>query len=184
MNTRNKNRPKLKLHRKIHRFFAIACMLFFLIIPITGILLGLKKHSGGVLLAESRQGSSTNISEWLSYDSLTKIAFIMLKDSDFKINSTAIERIDARPEKGMVKFVFNDHFTEIQLDAATGALLYKGIRWADVIEKIHDGSYVDHRLGNREEYFKLTYTVLMGLSLITLAFTGFVIWKRPSGKKS
>ncbi len=184
MNPRNKNRSNLKMHRKIHRFFAIACVLLFLIISVTGILLGLKKHSGDVLLAESRQGSSTNISEWLSYDSLTKVAVAILKDSDLKNKSKAIDRIDARPEKGMVKFVFKDHFTEIQLDAATGTLLYQGTRWSDVIEKIHDGSYMDRQLGNQEEYLKLTYTMLMGLSLMTLSVTGFFLWKKPAGKKS
>lgn len=183
MNPRKKNHSNLRLHRKIHRFVAIAFLFFFLILSISGILLGLKKHSGGLLLAESKQGSSANISEWLSYDSLTAIAVNIFRDSVSKNKSTAIDRIDARPEKGMVKFVFKEHFTEIQLDAATGALLYAGTRWSDVIEHIHDGSFVDRSLGIRGEYFKLTYTLLMGLSLITLSVTGFFLWKRSGSKK-
>lgn len=39
--------------RKIHRISSIYLLLFFLVISVTGIIPGLKKHSGGYLLAKT-----------------------------------------------------------------------------------------------------------------------------------
>lgn len=177
------SRNNLKFHRKYHRIFAIWFLFFFLILSGTGILLGWKKHSAGVILPRSMEGSSKNISEWLSFDSLTTIAIKVLHDSVSEDMDPGLNRIDARPGKGMVKFVFGKHFTEIQLDAATGEVLFIGKRWSDVIEHVHDGSIIDRWLGINGEYFKLIYTSLLGLSLLLLSITGFFLWKRNGSKK-
>jgi hypothetical protein len=183
MKTKITSRNNLKFHRKYHRIFAIWFLFFFLILSATGIFLGWKKHSAGVILPKSMQGSSKNISDWLSFDSLTSSAIKVLHDSVSEELDIKLNRIDARPDKGMVKFVFEKHFTEIQLDAATGEVLYVGKRWSDVIEHVHDGSIIDRWLGINGEYFKLIYTSLLGLSLLLLSATGFFLWKRNGSKK-
>lgn len=96
------SRNNLKFHRKYHRIFAIWFLFFFLILSGTGILLGWKKHSAGVILPRSMEGSSKNISEWLSFDSLTTIAIKVLHDSVSEDMDPGLNRIDARPGKGMV----------------------------------------------------------------------------------
>ena len=58
-----------------------------------------------------------------------------------------IDRIDIRPDKGIVKFTFKDHFKGLQLDGTTGKLLSIETRKSDFIEKLHDGSILDKIFG-------------------------------------
>lgn len=50
------------------------CMMFFFI-SISGLLLGWKKHSNGIILPKSYQGTSTELKDWLPIDSLHKKHF-------------------------------------------------------------------------------------------------------------
>lgn len=168
----------LRIFRKIHRITGALLFAFFFVVAVTGLLLGWKKNSNGVLLAKSHTGSSTLAKDWLSVDSLSKQAVDYLTQSNPQL-STTIDRIDFRPEKGMVKFLFTDHFTAVQLDAATGKLLHIEQRRADYIEKIHDGSLVDHYLHIASGTFKLIYTTIMGLALLLFTITGFWLWYGP-----
>lgn len=156
-------------------------MLFavFLVVAITGLLLGWKKHSGGMILPTSYTGTSTNLSDWLPFDSLHRQATRILHDSVSPDLSLELERIDARPDKGMVKFVFIDHFYGIQLDAATGELLHIERRTSDFIENIHDGSILDYLFETDGEQIKLAYTSIIGLALLTFTITGVWLWIGP-----
>jgi uncharacterized iron-regulated membrane protein len=169
----------LRSFRKIHRATGAALFVFFFIIGITGLLLGWKKNSGGYLLAHSRKGTTTNMSQWLSTDSLSHNATRYLHLHLGHHLSSEIDRIDIRPDKGMAKFVFKDHFNALQLDLSTGQLLHIEKRRADFIEKIHDGSIVDHYLGIPQGWFKLFYTSVMALALIVFTITGFWLWYGP-----
>jgi hypothetical protein len=82
-------------------------------------------------------------------------------------------------DKGMVKFVFLDHFWGIQLDGATGKLLHIEKRRSDFIENIHDGSILDSYFKTNGEQIKLFYTSIMGLALLTFTITGFWLWYGP-----
>lgn len=175
---RQEQAKTLRIFRKIHRVTGALLFAFFFVIAVTGLLLGWKKNSGGVLLAKSYKGSSTLSKDWLSVDSLSHQAVYYLKQSDSTL-STTIDRIDFRPEKGMVKFLFTDHFTAVQIDATTGTLLHIEKRRADYIEKIHDGSLVDHYLQIPSGTFKLIYTTIMGLALLLFTITGFWLWYGP-----
>lgn len=79
----------------------------------------------------------------------------------------------------MVKFVFIDHYWGIQLDGATGKLLHIERRNSDILENIHDGSILDYYFGTTGEQFKLVYTSIMGLALLTFTITGFWLWYGP-----
>jgi len=142
-------------------------------------MLGWKKNSNGLLLAESKQGSSTQLSHWLSMDSLHKIAIKVLHDSIDAALSAETDRIDIRPSKGMVKFTFKEHFNAIQLDASTGRVLMLEKRRADWIEKLHDGSILDHYAGLSGQPFKLLYTSMIGGGLFFLTLSGFWLWYNP-----
>ena len=156
----------IRWFRKVHRKIAIFLFAFFLIISISGILLGIKKQTG--LLAPTKQGTSKDLSTWLSIDSLQKNAIRFLYDSVSTNLSAIVDRIDVRPDKGIVKFKFKEHFNGLQLDGATGELLLIEKRRSDFIEKLPGG-----------DQLKVSYTVIMGLSLFMLVITGMWLWYGP-----
>ncbi len=164
--------------RKIHRFSGIVFFVFLMLIGITGMLLGWKKHSGGLIQAETATGTSTDMKDWLSLDSLSNIAGRIIKDSVAQQLYSQPDRIDVRPDKGVIKFSFKEHYHGVQLDGATGALLKIEHRTSDLIESIHDGSIVDRYLGT-DPWFKLFYNTTLGLSLILFSLTGFWLWYGP-----
>lgn len=128
----------IRLVRRIHRLTASFLSVTLLIVAVTGILLGWKKNSNGYLHPDSHQGTTTDIARWLPLDSLRTIAIMRLHETAGEELSEELDRIDIRPDYGMVKFVFAHHYHGIQLDAATGELLHRERRRSDVIEDIHD----------------------------------------------
>ncbi|WKZ59526.1 MAG: PepSY-associated TM helix domain-containing protein [Cyclobacteriaceae bacterium] len=167
-----------RTHRKLHRIVGSFLLIFFFLISLTGLLLGWKKHSGGLILPETQKGISADLKGWLSYDSLNTLALQALRDS-LPGQSPRLDRIDARPDKGIVKFVFKDHYTEIQLDATSGKVLAVNQRTSDIIEQIHDGSILDFMVDTSNGQIKLVYTTLTGGGLALLSFTGFWLWYNP-----
>jgi uncharacterized iron-regulated membrane protein len=174
----------LRFFRQIHRISSIYLLVFFLFISVTGILLGLKKHSGGYLLADTAQGTTSDLKQWLSADSLYSIACKVLQDSISSGVSTEISRIDMRPERGTVKFLFKNHYRGVQLDGATGELLKLERRRADIIENIHTGLILDFYFNTQNEPIKLIYTLTMGVALLVLTLSGFWLWYAPRKKRN
>lgn len=183
MARRGKKTNLISTLRKIHRITAIWLFIFFFIMGASGLLLGLKKHSGGLIQARSYQGTSTDLSHWLPLETLRQKAETILRDSVSNTASRELDRIDVRHDKGMVKFIFAEGFRAIQLDGATGELLHIESRRSDFIEKIHDGSLADYYLGTRGEPFKVIYSTTMGLALLLFTITGFWIWYGPRRRK-
>ena len=167
----------IRWFRWLHRKIAIFLFVFFLIISVTGLLLGIKKQTG--LLAPTQKGVSSDLSTWLSVDSLKKNAVRYLHDSVFPTLSGTVDRIDIRPDKGIIKFTFKDHFKGVQLDGTTGKLLSIEIRKSDFIEKIHDGSILDRIFHTDGDQIKVGYTITMGFCLFMLVLSGIWIWYGP-----
>lgn len=178
MNTKQHARI-LRIVRKIHRTTGAVLFVLFLFVSITGLLLGWKKHTGGYILPKSHKGTSIDLKDWLSYDTLHTLACQYLHDSVSSTLSLELERIDARPDKGMVKFVFIEGFWGIQVDGATGKLLHIERRRSDFIENIHDGSILDYVFKTDDEQLKLIYTTITGIALLTFTVTGFWLWYGP-----
>lgn len=154
-------------------------LLCLLVMGGTGLLLGLKKQTG--LLPPTRQGTSTDARTWLSIDSIRSVA-VRYASRTLK-KSAEIDRIDIRPAKGTAKIVFARHFTELQIDCATGAVLSVETRRSDIIEKIHDGSVLDLLAGTDNDPIKVTYTFAVSTGLILLSVTGFWLWYNPKRMK-
>lgn len=169
----------LRTLRSVHRKIAAFLFLFFFFISISGILLGWKNNSNGTILPKTEIGTTTNLKNWLSIDSLHQKAIAILQDSVSPKVSLTINRIDIRKNKGVVKFVFENHYWEIQLDGATGNLLHIGKRNSDLIENIHDGSILDYWFNTSKKTFKLIYTTIMGVSLLVFTISGFWLWYGP-----
>jgi uncharacterized iron-regulated membrane protein len=179
----NKQRKRqadiLKLARKLHRTTGALLFIFFFIVACTGLLLGWKKHSGGIILPKSYEGSSLEIKDWLPVDVLHQKAVVVAREQISPDISLELERIDFRPDKGMVKFVFVEDFWGVQLDCATGELLHIERRRSDFIEKVHDGSILDYWIDADEGYIKLFYTTMMGGALLLFTISGFWLWYGP-----
>jgi uncharacterized iron-regulated membrane protein len=169
----------LRSLRVWHRNIGLISLLFLSFTATTGLLLGWKKHSGGFLLAETRHGSSSDLKDWLSLDSLLRIAERTIRDSVDAELSTRVDRMEVRANKGVVKFTFRDHFWGLQIDGATGEVLFIERRRADLIERLHDGSFWDSLMGTRDEAIKLFYTTLSGLALLLLCLSGLWLWYGP-----
>lgn len=167
----------IRVFRWAHRKLAILLFVFFAIISLTGILLGLKKNTG--LLAPTTTGVSSQLATWLPLDSLEALAKAYLHDTVSGNLNDAIDRLDIRPDKGIVKFLFKDHYWGLQLDGTNGKLLLVERRSSDFIEDLHDGSILDNVFGTSDEQVKVGYTVLMGISLFMLVATGFWLWYGP-----
>lgn len=169
----------IRIARRIHRTLGIFLFALFLLVGVTGLLLGWKKHSGGYILPKSYSGVSTDMAGWLSIDELSRRAFRVAREEIDPEMSLALERIDIRPDKGMVKYVFLDGYWGVQLDCTTGALLHIERRRSDFIENVHDGSVFDHYLGTSSEQIKLVYTTVSGFALLGFSMTGFWLWAGP-----
>ena len=178
-NKRVKQAKVLRVFRKIHRVTGALLFVFFFIVAITGLLLGWKKHSAGLILADTQSGTSSDLKTWLPMDSLQLLAVQFLHQNVSPSLSDEIDRIDVRPGKGVVKFSFKNHYWGLQLDGATGKLLQVEQRRSDFIEHIHDGSIIDNLLNTSAGLFKLFYTTVMGLALILFTVTGFWLWYGP-----
>jgi len=171
----------IRIFRWLHRKIAIPTLVFMFIIALTGVLLGVKKQTG--LQAPTMTGASKELKSWLPIDSLAQIAKQILADSINNTLPSALDRIDIRPEKGIAKFVYTDHYWSIQLDGTTGILLSIERRNSDLIENIHDGSIVD-RIFKTGEKAKIFYTVVSGLCLMLLVMSGFWLWYGPKRLRS
>lgn len=169
----------LKFARKLHRTTGALLFIFFFIIAATGLLLGWKKHSGGIILPKSYQGKSTEIKNWLPVEVLHQKALAAARERISPDLSPEMERIDFRPDKGMVKFVFVEDYWGVQIDCTTGEVLHIERRRSDFIENIHDGSILDYVIATEDGQFKLVYTTIMGSALLLFTISGFWLWYGP-----
>ena len=169
----------LRSVRKIHRYTGIFLFAFFFIIAITGLLLGWKKNSFGLILPASSTGTSTQLGEWKSTEMLNHLADSVLRANTGQETPTDLDRIDIRKDKGIVKFVYIHNYWEVQLDGATGNALQISQRRSDLIEDLHDGSFFDLYFNTKGEPIKLVYTFIMGTALLTFTITGFWLWYGP-----
>ena len=145
-----------------------------MLMGVSGLLLGWKKQTG---LLPATQASASGEASWISLDSIQAIAKTYARTSLGE--SDEIDRIDIRPAKGIAKIRFARHFTEVQIDGKTGAILSVQHRTSDLLEMIHDGSIIDYWFGNKNDAAKLLYTSLVSSGLILLSFSGFWLWYNP-----
>ena len=89
-----------------------------------------------------------------------------------------IDRLDVRPDKGVVKVRANNKW-EIQIDTFTGQVMQVAYRRSDFIEQLHDGSWFHDKI-------KLWIFLPSGIILFGLWITGvymlivpyYIKWKR------
>lgn len=180
---RKKQAQVIRIFRKLHRMTGILLVSFFLVISVTTLLLGWKKHSGDVIMPQTRQGISSNLEEWIPLNQLHLMAVDSMETHVPKYAPFVLDRMDVRKDEGIIKFSFKNNYLEIQLDASSGQILSIGTRRADLFEAIHDGSILDTWFDTSHGQFKLIYTTTMGSGLLLFTISGFWLWYGPKRMK-
>lgn len=152
--------------RKIHKWGAIIIAAPFLVVIITGILLQLKKNV--VWVQPAMQKGVSQVPE-ISFDSILQISS-SVPEAEIK-NWSDINRLDVRPDKGVVKVRSNNHW-ELQIDTKTGEILSSTFRRSDIIEMMHDGSWF-------HEHAKLWLFLPSGIVVLILWITGIYLFLIP-----
>lgn len=153
-------------NRRLHRWGAVAVAVPFLLVLCTGLLLQLKKQLPWVQPPE-RRGATTapalSLPEVLARAAAVEGAGIRGWED--------VERIDVRPDRGLVKVVARSRW-EVQLDAHSGAVLQAAVRRSDLIEQLHDGSWF--HASAKTLVFLPAALVVLGLWV-----TGMYLWLLP-----
>jgi uncharacterized iron-regulated membrane protein len=121
-------------NRRLHRWGSAVVALPFLVVLCTGLLLQVKKQVTWVQPPEQRGNGVPTLAlpDVLARVQAVPQAGIRTWDD--------VERVDVRPGKGIMKVIGRSRW-EVQLDAATGAVLQVAYRRSDLIEQLHDGSF-------------------------------------------
>src|SRR5687768_4121379 len=154
------------LNRKVHNWAAFAISLPLLVIICSGIMLQLKKQSSWVQPPE-RPGTPGVPS--INFDQILEVCGRVL---EMEVRSWAdVNRIDVRPSKGMLKVWAKSNW-EAEIDISTADVLQVAYRRSDMIESIHDGSWL-------HEGVKLWVFLPAGLTLLLLWMTGMYLFVLP-----
>ncbi len=155
-----------KTQRKLHRIGAILVLLPALGIFTTGVLLQLKKDWTWVQPSTIAGESSELVITW---DQV--LAAVMGIEETEVAGWQDIERLDVRPERGMLKVRCRNRW-EVQVDTKTGAVLQSTYRRSDLIEELHDGSWFHDNV-------KLFIWLPAAFLLCMLWVTGSYLWLLP-----
>ncbi len=125
------------LLRKLHHWLSPLLWLPLGLVVATGVLLLLKKDFDWIQ-PPTQHGERANLVPTQTFDELLQVVRSVPElDID---HWTDLERVDVKPDKGIVKFVAANRW-EAQIDAHTGAVLQVAYRRSDLIEALHDGSF-------------------------------------------
>ena len=124
-----------KTNRLVHRWATVLVAFPVFVMLITGMMLQWKKQSSWIQ-PPPQTGVATEPS--IGFDRILRIARSV---DDAGSNSWSdIDRLDVRPDKGIVK-VRSTARWELQIDTQTGEVLQSALRRSDLIESLHDGSF-------------------------------------------
>lgn len=153
-------------NRKIHRWGAIIVALPFLIVIITGLLLQVKKEVDWVQ-PPTMEVEIDSLS--LSFEDILLISSTV-PEAEIK-NWESINRLDVRPDKGIVKVRSENHW-ELQINLQTGEIVHSALRRSDIIEQLHDGSWF-------HDSAKLWIFLPAGIIVLILWVTGIYLFFVP-----
>lgn len=161
----------LRDFRVFHRWMGLTLALLLMISAVTGVLLALKKEVE-IIQPPTQKGVSENLAEWKSLDEISEIAEKVLHETYPEQKENSVDRMDARPSKGIVKVLFEAGNWEVQVDGKSGEVKSVEKRYSDWIESLHDGSIIS-------DGFKLFSMNFLGIGLLLLIGTGVWLWYGP-----
>ena len=149
-------------------------MVLVLLISISGLLLGIKDEIG--LKPQTESVNQIDSDYWISIKKIDSIGRVYAHEK-LQLDSQ-IDRIDIRPSKGIAKILYKKHFTELQIDLQTGAIVSVSTRADHFIERLHDGSIIDFYFTDSNTS-KIIYTTLISLGLLFMSISGYLLWRNP-----
>ena len=161
----------LRQFRVWHRNLGLTLAILVFISATTGIFLALKKEFD-LLQPPTQKGISKNLEDWKPIHELAQIAQGAFYKKFPEQRNNAIDRMDLRPSKGVVKVLFEKGWWEVQVDGVSGEVKSIARRHSDWIEALHDGSIISNG-------FKLVSMNVLGMGLLFMLMTGLWLWYGP-----
>jgi uncharacterized iron-regulated membrane protein len=154
--------------RKIHYWLSPILLVSVFVIATTGVLLALKKDFA-FLQPVGRNGINSGLSDRTISSLLTSAKMVPGHDA---LGWRDIDRIDIRPRDGIAKVILESR-TEIQVDLTTGIAVETGYRTSDMLESIHDFSFIG-------DWAKYVFSFGSGIALIFMGVTGVYLFVLPT----
>lgn len=163
-----------KTNRTIHKWASIVIALPLLVIFVTGCLLLVKKEFSFIQPPTAKGVATIPTLEFEDILAAVKSVRVAQVQSWEDIN-----RLDVRPNKGIVKIRSNNSI-EIQMDAHTGEVLHVAERRSDFIETIHDGTFFQKNANLWLMFPVAVIALLMSITGIILFIIPYTKNKRKS----
>jgi hypothetical protein len=155
------------LNRKLHYWIGFGAALPILVIILSGLFLQAKKQSPWVQPAEVRgTGTSPVVGLEAVLASVKTVPDMDVRSWD------DVNRLDLRISQGVAKVLLMNGY-EVQVDLGTGTVLQTAYRRSDLIESIHDGSFL------AGDWTKLGLFLPAGIVLLLLWLSGMWMWWVP-----
>ena len=156
-----------------HKYTGITIAAVVVITAVTGFLLLLKKEFAWIQ-PPTQRGEAGPLDQFITVERLWTVVAAE-NHPDFQ-KPEDIDRVDLRPGEHVYKVRSEHNHSEIQVCATTGRVLSVDTRTSDLIERIHDGSWI----GKPFHDFVMP---LIALALLFLVFSGFWLWLEPIVKR-
>lgn len=155
----------------IHLWAGVMITALVVVVAITGVMLNHKKLFG--FQPDPPAAARTGLEGAMSMRELVSAARSAI---DKQAVAAGIDRLDVRPDKGLMKVRFEDRLTtEVTVAIHTGKVLSVGKRDDVFLEKLHSG-----------EIFGDNWVLLsdvMAIGLLILLLTGTWIWLYPKARR-
>ncbi|MBA2304547.1 MAG: PepSY domain-containing protein [Acidobacteria bacterium] len=159
-------------NRKVHYWASFAAALPLLVIITSGILLQMKKQWNFVQPPEQR---GTGTVPAITFD---RLMLGLQSVPDLGVTGwDDVDRVDVRPGRGVAKVTLKSRW-EVQVDLGSGRVMQTAYRRSDLIESIHDGSFL------AGDWTKLGLFLPAGITLLLLWLSGvWMVWVQLIGKR-
>jgi uncharacterized iron-regulated membrane protein len=150
-----------------HLWLGVLASGILLVVSVTGVMLNHKRVLG--LMPDASNDAPRALSDALSLSALVEAAESAAGPD---IASDGVDRMDVRPEDGLIKVRFEDSaVTEVTLDLATGTVLEIGERNDVFLEKLHSGEIFGG--------FWTLFSDAGALFLLLALVSGYWLWLYP-----
>lgn len=158
--------------RLVHYWGSLLIVIPFGVVVTTGLLLMLKKDIAWIQ-PPTQTGAVADVAPSLSLAHLFETA---QRIPQLEVDEwTDLKRIDVKVDRGVIMFVSHNNW-EAQIDTATNRVLDVAYRRSDIIEALHDGSFVSAEV---KRYVFLP----SGVVLLLLWLTGTYLFILPQMKR-
>jgi hypothetical protein len=158
---------------KLHLWLGITTAIIVLVMSVTGIMLNHKREWG--FMIDPRPEAIAATTEALPLAQLIQLGIAAFDNPEYA-DESAINRMDFRPGRGIIKVRFRDpETTEVILNVVSGEVISMAPRQDVWIEHLHSGELFG------DDWIILSDIGAVGLIILTL--TGVYIWIFPALRK-